>query len=89
MGRVDSVNVEATVRDFLTTQLHKDGRQLGAEESLLESGTIDSMGVLQLVAFLESTYSIKVGDDDLVPENFDSIAAITAFVERCQAGAGG
>ena len=81
------MNVEASVREFLTTQLHKNGRELGAEESLLESGTIDSMGVLQLVAFLEQTYSVKVEDDDLVPENFDTIAAITAFVERCQAGA--
>ena len=81
------MNVEASVREFLTTQLHKNGRELGAEESLLESGTIDSMGVLQLVAFLEATYSVKVEDDDLVPENFDTIAAITAFVERCQAGA--
>ena len=85
MGEQTRVSVEATVRDFLTTQLHKSGGDLAADESLLESGTIDSMGVLQLVAFLEATYGVKVGDDDLVPENFDTIAAISAFVERCQA----
>jgi acyl carrier protein len=46
------------------------------------------MGVLQLVAFLESTHGIKISDDDLMPENFDTIGAIAAFVER-QAGARG
>jgi acyl carrier protein len=81
--------VEQTVRDFLGNELGKDGAALGRDESLLETGTIDSMGVLQLVGFLESTYGIKVEDDDLMPENFDTIAAITSFVERRQAGARG
>jgi acyl carrier protein len=83
------VNVESTVREFLRTELGKDESSVGRDDSLLESGTIDSMGVLQLVAFLESTYAIKVDDDDLMPENFDTIASIAAFIERRQAGARG
>ena len=83
------MNVEQAVRDFLKNDLGKAESDVGRDESLLESGIIDSMGVLQLVAFLESTYGIKVEDDDLMPENFDTIAAITSFIERRQAGARG
>lgn len=83
------MNVEQAVRDFLKNDLGKAESNVGRDESLLESGIIDSMGVLQLVAFLESTYGIKVEDDDLMPENFDTIAAITSFIERRQAGARG
>ena len=83
------MNVEQSVRDFLKNDLGKAESDVGRDESLLESGIIDSMGVLQLVAFLESTYGIKVEDDDLMPENFDTIAAITSFIERRQAGARG
>lgn len=50
--------------------------------SFMETGLIDSTGVLELVAFVESTYSIKVGDDELVPENLDSVANLAAFVAR-------
>lgn len=77
-------NVEHAVRNFLQRELGKDASTLRLDESLLETGTIDSMGVLQLVGFLESTFGIKVEDDDLMPENFDTIGAITSFVERRQ-----
>jgi acyl carrier protein len=83
------VNVETTVRGFLTRELGKDVEQIGNDESLLESGTIDSVGVMQLVAFLEKTYAITVEDDDLMPDNFDTITAIASFIERRQGSAGG
>jgi acyl carrier protein len=50
--------------------------------SFMETGLIDSTGVLELVAFIESTYSIKVGDDELVPENLDSVSNLAGFVAR-------
>jgi acyl carrier protein len=50
--------------------------------SFMETGLIDSTGVLELVAFVESTYSIKVGDDELVPENLDSVSNLAAFVAK-------
>ena len=52
------------------------------DTSFLESGLIDSTGILELVAHLEERYGIKVGDDQLVPENLDSVANIAAFVAR-------
>lgn len=76
------MTVEATVSEFFKAELGKDVLSVGRNESLLESGTIDSVAVMKLVSFLEETYNIKVDDDDLVPENFDTLAAIIAFVER-------
>ena len=50
--------------------------------SLLDAGIIDSTGVLELVCFLESQFAIEIADDEMLPENLDSIAAISAYVQR-------
>ena len=52
------------------------------DESFLASGLIDSLGIVQLVSFVEKTYGLKVPDRDLVPDNFDSVAKLAAYVER-------
>ena len=54
------------------------------DESLLDSGIIDSTGVLELVAFLESEFGFDVKDDELMPENLDSIDNLVAFVAKKQ-----
>jgi len=53
-------------------------------DSFLELGIIDSTGVLELVAFIESTYEVRVEDEELVPENLDSIDNLVRFVESKQ-----
>ena len=50
--------------------------------SLLDAGIIDSTGVLELVGFLESRFAIEIADHEMLPENLDSIAAISAYVLR-------
>jgi len=55
--------------------------------SLLDAGIIDSTGVLELVCFLESQFAIEIADDEMLPENLDSIAAISAYVQRKTLGA--
>jgi acyl carrier protein len=57
-----------------------DGGSLGSDQSLLETGIVDSTGVLELVFFVEETFGIKVKDDELVPRNFDSIAKLAAYI---------
>jgi acyl carrier protein len=57
-------------------------RQLGNTDSFLESGIIDSTGVLELIAFIESKYEVSIDDEELVPANLDSIDRVSAFVER-------
>lgn len=55
-------------------------------DSLVESGVIDSTGVLELIEFLESEFGIKVADAEMVPKNLDTVANLVAFVEAKQAG---
>lgn len=52
------------------------------ETSFLESGMIDSTGILELVSYLEETFGISVEDEELIPENLDSIANIVAYLNR-------
>lgn len=69
---------EFVVEDFLLG--HDDG--LGNADSLLESGVIDSAGVLAIAGLLEKTFQIQVKEEDLVPDNLDTIQSIAKFVER-------
>ena len=75
----------ADVRKFVVDSflLGRAG-DLRDSDSFLEKGVLDSTGVLELVAFLDQAFSIKVDDAELVPDNFDSINAICAFLERKQ-----
>ena len=69
------------VRNFLVEQEYIEKDEVVAEsESLLEQGLIDSVGIFKLVALLQEKYQITIKDDDLMPENFDSLAAINSYV---------
>ncbi|XUX01114.1 MAG: acyl carrier protein [Dehalogenimonas sp.] len=50
------------------------------DDSLFENGIVDSTGVLEMVAFIEQTFDIRVEDEDLIPENLDSINRLNAFI---------
>jgi acyl carrier protein len=56
--------------------------RLSVDDSFLERGIIDSTGILELVAFVEQHYQVKVEDRELVPDNLDSIGRLVAFVRR-------
>ena len=62
----------------------EDNGELTDDDSLLEKGIVDSTGVLELVQFLERTYSLKVKDEDLLPDNLDTIARAADYVRRQQ-----
>jgi acyl carrier protein len=49
---------------------------------LIDTGIVDSTGVVEIVTYLEETFRIEVDDDDLVPENLDSVSRLAAFVDR-------
>jgi acyl carrier protein len=74
------------VRTFITENFlfGRDGG-LTDSESFLDSGIIDSTGILQLVVFLEKTFSIQVKDEELVPENLDCLNGISRFLQSKQA----
>lgn len=66
--------------------LFTDGSGLDVTASLLGTGVLDSTGALDLVAYLEREFGIRVADEELVPENLDSIERIAGFVDRKRAG---
>lgn len=74
--------VENKVRSFILENFmfSNDESALDSQESLLEKGVIDSTGVMELVAFLEDEYKFRINDDELVPENLDSVRNIVAFI---------
>ena len=75
--------VASSFRTFITTRFPVARRSaFRDDDSLLESGIIDSLGVLDLVTFIESEFKVNVVDEDLIPENFQTIDRMTAFVER-------
>ncbi len=74
---------EIEIRQFIADRfLFGEAKTLGDQDSLLEAGIIDSTGILELINHLEEHYGIKVNDDELVPENLDTIASIAAFLGK-------
>jgi acyl carrier protein len=76
--------IEAEVRQFIASNflLRDDRAALGDDDSLLEAGLIDSTGVLELVGFLETRFTIHMEDEEIVPANLDSVRAIVSFVTQ-------
>jgi acyl carrier protein len=80
-------DTSARVRTFITTNFYvADPQSLGEEASLLDGGIIDSTGVLEVVQFLEEQFGIAIADDELLPENLDSIGNIARFILRKRQG---
>jgi acyl carrier protein len=75
----------AAIREFIITNFYvPKGTELTDDASLHDLGIVDSTGVLEITAFLESELGVLVADADLVPENFDSVARIASYVTRKQ-----
>ena len=74
------------IQYFVATTLmqNEDPETLGHEEALLGSGILDSLGILRLVVFLEEEFGIVVSEAALVPEHFQTVNSLVAFVEREQ-----
>ncbi|MBI5020590.1 MAG: acyl carrier protein [Ignavibacteriales bacterium] len=64
------------------TFLFDEKKKVDENVSLLETGVIDSTGVLELISFLELTYNLKFEDDELIGENFDSVGKIKNFMAK-------
>jgi acyl carrier protein len=80
------MTTESVIRNFVLEELKFTGARddLTADYPLLGSGTLDSLGLVSLVTFLESSCGIVIEEEDLLPENFETIGSITSFVESRQ-----
>ncbi len=77
------MDIKETVRAFIATNFYvPDPAALADGASLLDQGIIDSTGVLELAAFIQSKFEVQVADDELLRENLDSIASLEAYITR-------
>ena len=70
------------IEQFILGELIKDTRKtnLDANENLIDSGAVDSLGIMKLVAFLEKTFNVSISDDEILLDNFETIDAISKFL---------
>ena len=81
LDTVDSNLIREQVRDFIRTNfLYDNAVSFEDSASLSELGILDETGALELVMFVEETYGLVVEDADLLPENFDTVTNVAAFV---------
>ncbi len=81
--------VEKQIRTYIAQNILFTGNDYpyADDVSFLDQGIVDSMNVLELVNFVEERYGVKVDDRDIVPDNFDSVARLAAYVRSKQPAA--
>jgi len=76
-------DIKLQIRQFIAKTFYvPDPTALGDDLSLLDQGIVDSTGVLEVVHFLEESFQIKVADEEISPDNLDTIGRISAYVTR-------
>jgi acyl carrier protein len=74
--------IEASLIQFISSKLVLDSDETISETTPLFNGLLDSLGALQLAAFVEETFGIRVDDGELSPENFETIELLAAYIRR-------
>jgi acyl carrier protein len=75
--------VNEKIRTFIVDNfLFGDGSNLANDTSFLEERIIDSTGILQIISYIEEEFDIKINDEEIIPENLDSLSNITVFLNR-------
>ena len=80
-----SSDTKTTLRAYIERELAR-GRAFGDDESLLESGILSSMGILDLLEFMNGTFAIDIDETELEPEHFETLDAMVALVAHKQDG---
>lgn len=80
------MTTHSQIRQFIAENFlfSDNGFDLSDDASFLEEGIIDSTGTLELVVFVEDTFAFEVGDDEIEPDNFDSVNKLAAYIARKQ-----
>lgn len=76
--------IKTTIREFIVNNFlfGNDDESFTVEDSFMEKGIIDSTGILEVIEFIEESYEIKIEDDELLPENLDSLINLSNFITR-------
>jgi len=76
-------DIKTRVRQFVTATFYVPApSQLTDAQSLLDSGIVDSTGVLEIIGFLQAEFGVNVEDDEILPENLDSVERLAVYIER-------
>jgi acyl carrier protein len=78
---VEEYVIAERIRRFVVQQFPAT-KNIGNEDSLLKNASIDSLGILEVVTFLENEFAIAISDDELLPENFESLLSLSKFVHQ-------
>ena len=72
------------LKQFITEEFVPDGdaNDLKEDQSLLENGIIDSLGIMKLLVFIEDKFQLKVSDEELIPENFETLSTIAKLISQ-------
>lgn len=81
------MNTQTIIERFILDDLLQGGdrKSIEFDEPLISSGVIDSLAMLRLISFLEQELAVKIGDGEVVPENFETLRKIVEFVEQKRA----
>jgi acyl carrier protein len=79
-GKMQNCSIEQTREFIVNNFLYGEGDKLAHDTSFMGEGIIDSTGILELITFLEETYQLKVADDEIIPENMDSLERIEKYL---------
>ena len=77
------MSVKESIKEYIVNELVVDKQydSLSDSDQLIESGIIDSLGIMKLIGFIEDSLSVQIDDMELIPENFSSVDAISSLVE--------
>lgn len=80
------MDVKESIRRYVAENFlfSDNGFELDNDESFLEAGVVDSLGVLELVTFVEENFDVQVADEEIVPDNFDSVNRLADYIGRKQ-----
>ena len=76
------MNIKQKIKDYIVEASLEDAGKIQDDTQIFETGLLDSMGLLFLIEFLNENFGIEVNDEELNPENFESVNSIVAFVEN-------
>ena len=80
------MTTEAKLQEYIEkTFVREKGKRVATADSLLDSGLVDSTGVFELVSFIEAEFGIKIEDEEILPEHFETIDMLAAFIGRKRA----
>lgn len=84
---MDTTDTRQKIRSFILASFYvPDPERLTDDTSLLGTGIVDSTGMLEVIEHVEAEHGVEVGERDVVPENFDTVARIADYVSRRSAG---